>query len=666
MNSSQMASRRITRIAWICWLTVLIMVVCSMTWTMPRAQARSRGSSSAHPHTASRKETLTDQVPIANQAAPIGEEHPAAAYSSAQSEYLVVWRARDWVRGPDNLYARRIGLDGQPLAEALQITAGEGSHSAPKVAHNMVSGEYLVLWSEALAGGTWSLRARRVSAEGGLLGSTIAIASGTYQAYVDVAVNALTGEYMVVWDHADNGTPPETVAEGICGQRLAASGALVGGTLVFADDEVPTEQPAIAYGANRNEYVVAWVQRSQVPDQASHESADLFVDDPDIVARRVAADGELAGPTFFVCADESDQFSPAIVYGGERNEFLIAWSHQRDEPSTLRDIRGRLLDDDGTLLATADIASDGIHSHDAPALAYKVGPDEYVATWHHQYERYDYDVYAQRLSSDGSRKGDRISVCAQVSDEIRPAIASDGFLHNLIVWEDYGSTTGDLYPDVYGRLISTPGFEGHVRHADGSPLAGVTVDLYCSDHPEEEGTLTQSTATDTGGRFVLFAIETCGFYHVIQRVPPGFQAVEAQSQDGVVVSPAWVLFDDPLEGEDTTHILFIDEPEPGPTLTPTPTETPTPTATDTQTPTATSTATPGPTATENATATATASREPTATATDEATPSATLSPTRTPAPTGTGSPTTSPTATPRTSATPQPGRLCIPLVIKND
>ncbi|NOZ50006.1 MAG: DUF11 domain-containing protein [Chloroflexi bacterium] len=158
-------------------------------------------------------------------------------------------------------------------------------------------------------------------------------------------------------------------------------------------------------------------------------------------------------------------------------------------------------------------------------------------------------------------------------------------------------------PEQAGPTLAGRVYEGNTG-VEGSPLAGVTVSLYCSNNEAQQGTFLRSTTTNSTGWYGLSAPEVCEYYNIIETDPAGYISDGATTISGTVLSANWIEYVGPLADKTLTGNKFWDRTRatstPTSTPTPTPTQTPAATYTPTQTPTsppaaptATATATPG-------------------------------------------------------------------------
>ena len=99
--------------------------------------------------------------------------------------------------------------DSPLLGPSFPISSAPGVQDTPVVVYNATSDEYLVVWQDARNGVTdYSIYGQRVSASGTLLGDNFAIAATDgNQLHPAAAWNAESNEYLVVWEDLATSTP---------------------------------------------------------------------------------------------------------------------------------------------------------------------------------------------------------------------------------------------------------------------------------------------------------------------------------------------------------------------------------------------------------------------------------------------------------------------------
>jgi len=187
---------------------------------------------------------------------------------------------------------------------------------APAVAYGSTAGQYLVAWEDkAPEKVDYDITARRVGNDGSLVGNEIAVSAWEYdQLKPQLAFNSAANEFLVVWEdhHWAWGE-----ARDIYGQRVSGSGALAGGNFAISWEETNLrENPAVAYKAAANEYLVAW-------------EYEYTPTDHDVYRRRVARNGDLPDGEVAVSSLSSWEGQPALA-ADAGDAYLVVWEDGRD------------------------------------------------------------------------------------------------------------------------------------------------------------------------------------------------------------------------------------------------------------------------------------------------------------------------------------------------
>jgi PKD repeat protein len=177
----------------------------------------------------------------------------------------------------------------------------------PDISHDSVNDAYLVAWSVS----NQPLGARFVGADGTLLGSTVTL---TTKAALSVGVAC----------GAQGGTDTCLIAW-VEEKPFLVSGRLVrysGGSVQFltdpfvinqnAYDDLGESDPAVAYSATSNEFLVSWAEYSSPGG-------------PDVKAQRVSAAGSAIGTEIPIAVTTAWEGDPSVAYNPFTNEFLVAY-----------------------------------------------------------------------------------------------------------------------------------------------------------------------------------------------------------------------------------------------------------------------------------------------------------------------------------------------------
>ena len=271
----------------------------------------------------------------------------AVAYNPSANEYLVSWTA-DGLAVDDELevFGQRVSAAGAEVGtDDFRISNVGTDNDANRdaggsaVAYNATANEYVVTWAgDGLATDNENeVFGQRVSAAGAQVGTddfrisnvgTDGVTSRGAPTLVDfvtaVAYNATANEYLVTWPADGLATDNEYE---VFGQRVSAAGSEVGTddfriSNMGADLDVAFGgfDPAVAYSATANAYLVTWNGDGLATD-----------DEFEVFGQDVSAAGTEVGTDFRISTTGTDGDAargvshPALAYNATANEFLVTW-----------------------------------------------------------------------------------------------------------------------------------------------------------------------------------------------------------------------------------------------------------------------------------------------------------------------------------------------------
>jgi hypothetical protein len=250
--------------------------------------------------------------------------------------------------------------------------------------------------------------------------------------------------FFVVFEHRKcyfGATAQDT--EKIIGQFVGSLGMLIGDTcqinLLSGNSGIsaPNSYPDVAYGGGK--FLCVWTGK-----------IDMMSPYNSIRGRLITSQG-MSG-TFDITpsgiSDPKNCFFPCLAFDG--TNFLVIWSEglfQGANENTR--IRGRFVSPSGTMAAIFTIAN-GAPMQNA-AIAFDATNGYYVMTWADQRDGY-YNVYAQRISTEGALLGNLVLVSGAQYSQLFPAVAYGNSI--LTVWQD-ARNAADY--DVYGDSIAPLG-----------------------------------------------------------------------------------------------------------------------------------------------------------------------------------------------------------------
>jgi len=471
--------------------------------------------------------------------------HPRVAFSPPGQAYLVVWEDHHWGFGQDwDIYGRLVAPDGTPLGMPFGISwDGATRRIAPSVACNQITGEFLVVWEYAYGSADHDVYGRRVAANGSLIGEEFAInADGAFEAAPAVTYNPDCNEFLVVyeWSVGD----PEFQVKDVWSNVITATGVVrapqaVAGT---ADDE---RAPDVACSPPSDRYLVVY------------EKHPPHMTDGDIWGQFVADDGTALGAALLVGDQPERDKTPRVTHDPFENEFSVVWV---GGPPSDRNLGLRHVDAaTGAMNHSSSIVTPNADFN--PAIAYYPGGAVHVVPWEWEYSSTDHDVYCFWDEDDYFGAEFTRSISMLATWEGSPAVASDGNLSGLVVWEDWRSastTQIDIWGDVLKLgVLSGRVFEGPIP-AESSPLPGVEVILYGSQNPGALEHLLDRAWTDRAGHYRLRFTGLYDYYTVVETDPPEHGYGAASSPEGVVLDANHIQFTTPALGANHPDNKFWD------------------------------------------------------------------------------------------------------------
>ncbi len=323
--------------------------------------------------------------------------------------------------------------DGTPVC----VTAGD--QLSPQIA-SVSRGETVIAWR-----GGGGVVVQRINAFGDLLWDTdgVVLCHGSTKQHTLLADRA--GGTTVTWSYR-RGRYFEVYVQRLTrfGRPLFADWGL---DICTADGH--KESPAITPAGN-NEYIVVWQDERGI--------------DTDIYAQKVSSGGVLlwdeAGLP--VCAEAGAQESPVTLTDGEGG-VIVVWVDTR---GVGMDIYAQRIDGDGTPLWTlGGIPLCAAAGDQNGVKIVRDGSGGAIAVWQDA-RAGDLDIYAQRVSADGSLLWgtDGVPVCVVTADQSQPTVVPDGSGGVIAAWSDMR----DADADIMAQRIDASGTE--LWQAGGIPL----------------------------------------------------------------------------------------------------------------------------------------------------------------------------------------------------
>lgn len=352
--------------------------------------------------------------------AAVEQREAAAAFNSFDGSFLTAFES--WPT--DFLSAREIA------AEYLAALPGGESKMDPVLCYDPGKERYLSVYADSASG---NIKGRFLNSSGTPAGVSFSIAGGNTPAAARGSYGG-SARYLAVWENSSL----------IYGRLLNHDGTAAGPVIQLSESgAVAQGRPAAAYDELNRTYLVTW-QDYRIPLDGFRSK--------DIYGQLVNADGSLSGGNFYICdngrsGSQADQYIPAAA-GGD-GKFLVVWKDFRSFDTN--DIYGQLVDSaSGNLLGTAsDVnfsVAAAVYNEDCPTAAF--GNGKFLVAWSEQrpFAQTWWDVRGQMVNSDGTLSGGGIDISVYQETQDTPTVAYDGPGQGfLAAWEDRRDGTSAVY-----------------------------------------------------------------------------------------------------------------------------------------------------------------------------------------------------------------------------
>ena len=300
------------------------------------------------------------------------------------------------------------------------------------------NGGSIMAWSD-LRNGNDDIYLDRISADGLSMWGTGFVCNAANSQGFPTIISDGSGGAIVVWIDLRNGIDYDIYA-----QKVNASGTpqwTLGGFPVctFTANQ---NAPAIVSDGFGGAFI-SWT------DQRTGSSSS------DIYMQRILSNGvaQFAANGFVISQGLNKQQNPVMV--NSNNGVIIAWEDNRNS-ATNWDIYAQVFN--GSSLLGADVViCNAANLQQFPQLIAD-GNQGAILTWEDKRTDNAYNIYAQRLLSDGTINWavNGIIVCNEVGYQVKPKIATDGNHGAIICWED-GRNTSNTGSDIFAQRINSNG-----------------------------------------------------------------------------------------------------------------------------------------------------------------------------------------------------------------
>ncbi len=303
-----------------------------------------------------------------------------------------------------------------------QVTSAEdrGNQRAVSMA---ADGSYVVVWTSLNQDGSGKgVYAQRFDANGAAITTEFRVNETITndQQWASVS-SAFDGTFVVTWTSNQGAT-----GDDIYYRRFAADGTALTGELVANTSTSGTQKNSIiGMNTHTGEFVIAW--QGNGTQSGESDSAGIF-------AQRFDGSGSAVGTEFRVNSSTGGtQYDAAIAVNND-GDFVVVWDDSNG-------VHFQRFDDDANEQGGQVTVSGSTFAGNAAVAMHSDG--SFVVVWRQSGALTPSDVYLQRYSNTGSTLGSTQSVASTGSfDQVDPSIAMDENGKFIVVWEGYGSQSG--------------------------------------------------------------------------------------------------------------------------------------------------------------------------------------------------------------------------------
>ena len=373
----------------------------------------------------------------------LDENHPAVAYNPDRKEYLAVWH-NDGLK--DNLQAQRLDQHGQKIGSAFFISQGDNHLLAyPDVAYNSQHGQYLVVWENMDGDGWISIQGRRIAGDGTVLDDSdllISYLDEDVEAYNPaVAYSASADRYVVVW--AEMSVSP--TAYHVFARKVPHTDNPEGVKIEISQSPYLHRNPDIAYNPGIHKLLVVWEQYSNVESITQVRGRLLTGNvafENDAFTFDPGRDTSITNPAVAAISNPSGAIKFMVV---AQNAFT----------STDFDILGYFLNQAGNVTLKANPAQ-ASSSETSPAVSGSEASGEYLVAWREDAAAGDKPIKARRYDLSGDNIYEPYTLDAANANY--PAVAAGALGSFLLAWQDQplSAATDEIYGALFGRWNYLP------------------------------------------------------------------------------------------------------------------------------------------------------------------------------------------------------------------
>ena len=381
---------------------------------------------------------VLDTAGIIISSAEFDQQLPAIASDGTTS--LVVWadgRNASWGEWSD-IYGARVNQAGIILDTAgIIISIAANDQRTPAVAFDGIN--YLVVWCDSRNVPYYDLYGMRISQNGILLDSIIAISTSVYdQWYPAVAFDGTN--YLVAWQDGRN----DPGCSDIYGARITTSGIVLDTGIAISTSPSYQLYPAVAFDGTN--YFVVWTDDSTTNIQGTRINQDGVVLDTVGITISNAALG---------------QWAPSIAFDG--TNYLVVWHDERN--GSYSDIYGTRVNQSGIVLDSAGIAISTVANNQLyPSVAFDGA--NYLVVWIDCRSGFSSDIYGAKISPTGVVLN-TYPISTQQNNQFDPVLArgnGDQILINYSGWCDSINSHPANTMRIWGKFYPLTGIMEDTRN----------------------------------------------------------------------------------------------------------------------------------------------------------------------------------------------------------
>jgi predicted lipoprotein with Yx(FWY)xxD motif len=333
------------------------------------------------------------------------------------------------------------------------ICTASGDQFSPQIVSDQ-SGGAIITWTDFRNGNNYDIYAQRISSTGLVLWSLngVAIAAVSKDQTMPNIISDGSGGAIITWADFRSGNYSDIYAQKISSNGMIqwiANGVSICGAVNSQNN--PTIVSDGSGGA-----IITWQDKRD--------------DALDIYAQHINSSGTVSWTTNGVpiCTEINKQENPAIASDGLGGA-IITWQDYRS--NTDYDIYAQRINAIGEVQWNANgLSVSSITGNQVYPRIINNNSDEVIITWFDVRNGIDPDIYAQRLSNNGTVlwTNNGVALCTATNLQQFPVHADDGAGGAIVTWQDYRSGAYDVYAqriDVSGNVLWA---------TDGVPISAET------------------------------------------------------------------------------------------------------------------------------------------------------------------------------------------------